>query len=62
MNPLDFSNGINVFYLISQAFALANFIFDIIAIQRKKKTDLLNMNTVAGFCAFMHYAIVLQKG
>ncbi len=58
MNPLDFSNGINTSYLISQAFALAGFIFNIIAMQRKRKSTLLKMDVMSGFCAFMHYAFL----
>lgn len=58
MISLDFSDGINTFYLVSQAFALASFIFNIIAMQRKRKPTLLNMDVMAGFCAFMHYAFL----
>ena len=58
MNPLDFNDGINTFYLISQVFALASFVFDLIAMQRKKKSTLLNMDTMAATCSFLHYAFL----
>ena len=58
MSPVDFSNGVSVFYIISQVFALASLIFDLIAVQRKKKSSLLNMDTMAAFCSFLHYAFL----
>ena len=58
MNPVDFSNGISIFYAVSQIFALASLVFDLIAVQRKKKSDLLKMDTIAAFCSFLHYAFL----
>ncbi len=50
-----------VFYLISQIFALLSIIFDLVAIQQRKKARLLNMDTMA---AFFHFYIIsfLQPG
>lgn len=58
MDSFDFSNGISVFYAISQFFALASLVFDLLAAQRKKKSMLLNMDTMAAFCSTMHYAFL----
>ncbi len=44
-----------LFYLISQIFALLSIIFDLVAIQQRKKARLLNMDTMAAFCSFLHY-------
>lgn len=58
MNLFNLDGGINTFYIISQIFALGGLIFDLIAIQRKRKTTLLNMDTMAAFCSFLHYAFL----
>lgn len=58
MEPFDFSNGISAFYIVSQFFALASLGFDLLAAQQKKKSMLLNMDTVAAFCSTMHYAFL----
>ena len=48
-----------VFYLISQVFALFAIIFDLVAIQQRKKARLLNMDTMAAFCSFLHYVFLM---
>lgn len=58
MNIWNSIDGLSVFYIISQFFAFAAFIFDLIAIQRKKKSTLLNMDVMAAFCSFLHYAFL----
>lgn len=58
MNPLDFSNEIDTFYLISQVFALAATICSLIAVQKRKKVQLLNFNTLSSLCAIFHYAFL----
>ena len=52
------SQDLNVWYIVSQIFALICFLFDLIAVQRKKKTELLKMDTAAAFCSFLHYAFL----
>lgn len=52
------SQDFNVWYIISQVFALICFAFDLIAVQRKNKTELLKMDTAAAFCSFLHYAFL----
>lgn len=47
-----------VFYVVSQVFALVAFICDIVAIQLKKKSYLLNMDTLAAFFSTLHYAFL----
>ena len=49
--------GIGALYIISQVFALASFVFDLVAIQSRKKS-LLNLDTMAAFCSFLHYAFL----
>ena len=59
MNPLGFSDGINTFfYLVSQAFALAATICSLIAVQKRKKVQLLKFNTLSSLCAIFHYAFL----
>ena len=53
-----FGQELGVLYIVSQIFALASFIFDLVAVQRKKKSMLLNMDTMAAFCSFLHYAFL----
>ena len=48
----------SVFYIISQGFALLSIIFDLIAAQRRKKADLLKMDTLAALCSSLHYAFL----
>lgn len=50
--------NLNTFYIISQVFALLSIIFDLIAAQRRKKYDLLKMDTLAAFCSSLHYAFL----
>ncbi|MBR2725458.1 YgjV family protein [Candidatus Saccharibacteria bacterium] len=52
------SGGISVFYAISQIFALVAFLCDLVAIQQKKKSSLLNFDTLAAFCSVLHYAFL----
>lgn len=49
---------ITVFYIISQIFAILSIVFDLAAAQRRKKTDLLKMDTIAAFCSSLHYAFL----
>ncbi len=58
MNPLDFGNGVNTFYLISQFFALIATICSLIAVQKRRKVQLLNYNTLSSLCAIFHYAFL----
>ena len=53
-----FGQGFGVFYVISQIFALASFIFDLVAAQQKKKASLLNMDTMAASSSLLHYAFL----
>jgi hypothetical protein len=53
-----FGQGLGIFYIISQIFALASFIFDLVAAQQKKKASLLNMDTVAASSSLLHYAFL----
>ena len=48
-----------IFYLISQIFAFLAIIFDLVAIQQRKKAHLLNMDTMAAFCSFLHYTFLM---
>ena len=48
----------SVFYIISQGFALLSILFDLIAAQRRKKADLLKMDTLAALCSSLHYAFL----
>lgn len=50
--------GFGVLYLISQIFALICFVFDLLAVQQKRKTDLLKMDVIAASCSFLHYAFL----
>lgn len=43
------------FYIISQIFALVGMILSLIAMQKKKKVQILNYTTVSSFCAIFHY-------
>ncbi len=47
-----------VFYFISQVFAFLSIVFDLVAAQRRKKADLLKMDTMAAFCSSLHYAFL----
>ena len=58
MDSVDFSSGINAFYLISQFFALAATTCSLIAVQKRKKVQLLNFNTLSSLCAIFHYAFL----
>lgn len=58
MELFDASNGITVFYAVSQVFALASLVFDLVAMQRKRKPTLLNMDVMAAICSFLHYAFL----
>ncbi len=42
-------------YVISQIFALIAIVLNLYAIQRKKKEQLLNYNTVGAICGIFHY-------
>ena len=48
----------DTFYVISQIFALFSIVFDLVAAQRRKKVDLLNMDTLAALCSSLHYAFL----
>lgn len=48
----------DTFYIISQIFAILSIIFDLIAAQRRKKVDLLKMDTMAALCSSLHYAFL----
>lgn len=50
--------NIDAFYLISQLFALTALTCDLIAVQLKKKSSLLKMDTLAAFFSFLHYAFL----
>lgn len=53
-----FNQGLGAFYIISQVFALISFVFDLVAVQRRKKASILNMDTMAAFASFLHYAFL----
>lgn len=55
MEGWDFANGFGVMYLISQIFALTATTLDLIAVQRRKKVQLLNFNTVSATFSALHY-------
>ena len=50
--------NLNAFYIISQIFAILSIIFDLAAAQRRKKLDLLKMDTLAALCSSLHYAFL----
>ena len=52
---MDFSG----LYLVSQIFAFLSIVFDLVAIQQRKKARLLNMDAMAAFCSFLHYAFLM---
>ena len=52
------ANNLSIFYIISQFFALIALILNLISIQCKKKTTLLNIDVMAAFCSFLHYAFL----
>ncbi len=54
--PTEYSFGI--LYIISQVFASVSFVFDVLAVQQKKKAMLLNFDTMAAFCSSLHYAFL----
>lgn len=58
MDNFGLENGISVFYIVSQIFALAGTIFSLIAVQKRKKVQLLKYNTLASFCAIFHYVFL----
>lgn len=50
--------NLTAFYIISQIFAVLSIIFDLVAAQRRKKVDLLKMDTLAALCSSLHYAFL----
>ncbi len=50
--------NLNAFYVVSQIFAIFSIIFNLIAAQRRKKIDLLKMDTLAALCSSLHYAFL----
>lgn len=50
--------NLTAFYIISQIFAVLSIIFDLVAAQRRKKVDLLKMDTLAAFCSSLHYVFL----
>lgn len=55
MDFLDLGNRINAFYIISQIFAFLATTFSLIAVQKRKKVQLLKYDTFASTCATLHY-------
>ncbi len=55
MPELIVNQEFGVFYAISQFFALAALIFNLVAVQRKKKVKLLFFDTLAASCMALHY-------
>ena len=51
--------NLNFVYVISQIFAVLSIVFDLVAAQRRKKADLLKMDTMAAFCSSLHYAFLV---
>lgn len=49
------SHDFGVFYLVSQVFALAALILNLFAVQRRKRIQLLKMDSVAAFCSVLHF-------
>ena len=49
------NHDFGLFYVLSQIFALIATILNLYAIQRKKKEQLLNYNTVGAICGIFHY-------
>ena len=45
----------DIFYLISQGFALAALILNLYAFQKRRKIQILNYNVVGTFCSVLHY-------
>ena len=45
----------DVLYILSQIFALAGMIFSLVAVQQRKKIQLLNYDVVGSACAMLHY-------
>lgn len=58
MSFLGPDNGINVFYIVSQLFALVTMISNLVAMQKRKKVQILKFNTLAAFSAIFHYAFL----
>lgn len=55
MPELFVNQEFGIFYAISQFFALAGLIFNLVAVQRKKKVQLLSLDTLAASCMALHY-------
>lgn len=55
MDLFNLGDKIDVFYIISQIFAFLNVTFNLIAIQKRKKAQLLKYDTAASTCAILHY-------
>lgn len=52
------NGGVDAFYVVSQIFALAAIVFNLIAVQRRKKSQLLRCDAVAALCNTIHYAFL----
>lgn len=55
MDFLDLAGKINIFYIISQLFALLGTTLSLVAVQQPKKVQLLRVNTIASICQVFHY-------
>lgn len=48
----------DLFYLLSQVFALGDKVFSLVAMQRRRKKNILQFNTLAASCGVFHYALL----
>ena len=48
-------NDFGIFYIISQFFALVALLCNLYAVQRRKKVQLLRLDTAAAICSTLHY-------
>jgi len=55
MDFVLFGREFDVFYLVSQGFALAAMILSLYAFQRRKKVQILNYTVLSAVCSVFHY-------
>ena len=55
---IDLGSGFGLFYIISQIFALTGLIFNLYAIQRRRKVQILNYGVVGTVCVALHYVFL----
>ena len=53
-----FNVEIDVFYIGSQIFALVALILNLLAVQNRRKVQIINFGVVGGACAMLHYLLL----